>query len=364
VRVADLPPEEIRRATKKNDRQDARIAKSGGVTSRSRALAAEWHPLLDARLRTVLKARSDDPDLSVFLDRASKLGSEKLSACILQGALQDIQHEKNTYLKAALRVGQNIYLECFAAGLFKGYPKRLAQTIKRQNKGKPNRTRALVARELYKMPDWSEGHLAKAGTWGIDQLCAAIPDAFDIEERNIKIGSNKQALEKILLLTPDAIEGAERSVAELIRRNPLWLPKPEAPSKWEDWTKGGTSDHRLDGTLSIVRSRNNYTARAVRKAIRDGTMRPTLDALNALQAVRWKINRPVLDVLRACDLQKIKVDGLPKSSISDRVVFIADIETAEELTAHDCFYTAMNLDWRGRVYGVPHFNFQRDNRVR
>jgi DNA-directed RNA polymerase len=45
-------------------------------------------------------------------------------------------------------------------------------------------------------------------------------------------------------------------------------------------------------------------------------------------------------------------------------VFIADIETAEELTAHDCFYTAMNLDWRGRVYGVPHFNFQRDDRVR
>jgi hypothetical protein len=90
VRVADLPPEEIRRATKKNDRQDARIAKSGGVTSRSRALAAEWHPLLDARLRTVLKARSDDPDLSVFLDRASKLGSEKLSACILQGETFEI----------------------------------------------------------------------------------------------------------------------------------------------------------------------------------------------------------------------------------------------------------------------------------
>jgi DNA-directed RNA polymerase len=41
-----------------------------------------------------------------------------------------------------------------------------------------------------------------------------------------------------------------------------------------------------------------------------------------------------------------------------------DLETVDLLVEHDRFWTPMNLDWRGRVYGVPSFNFQRDDRVR
>src|SRR5207248_3786558 len=37
---------------------------------------------------------------------------------------------------------------------------------------------------------------------------------------------------------------------------------------------------------------------------------------------------------------------------------------ARRMAVLDCFYTPMNLDWRGRVYGIPFFNFQRDDRVR
>jgi DNA-directed RNA polymerase len=40
------------------------------------------------------------------------------------------------------------------------------------------------------------------------------------------------------------------------------------------------------------------------------------------------------------------------------------MQTAQALSKHDRFWTPMNLDFRGRVYGVPHFNFQRDERVR
>jgi DNA-directed RNA polymerase len=48
----------------------------------------------------------------------------------------------------------------------------------------------------------------------------------------------------------------------------------------------------------------------------------------------------------------------------DRLMFTEDMETAERLTGAERFYTPMNLDWRGRVYGLTHFNFQRDDRVR
>ena len=93
-------------------------------------------------------------------------------------------------------------------------------------------------------------------------------------------------------------------------------------------------------------------------------MKPTLDALNALQAVPWTINKRVLDVLRACVLKSVEVDGVPKDDNADLVMFKLDMQTAEAMAAHERFWTSMNLDWRGRVYGVPSFNFQRDDRVR
>jgi DNA-directed RNA polymerase len=174
----------------------------------------------------------------------------------------------------------------------------------------------------------------------------------------------KRKPEKVVALTPEAVAYAEKNVAELIRRKPVWLPRPQAPAKWQDWAKGGTSDHRLAGSLTIVRARNKDTARVVRKAIRDGTMKPTLDALNALQAVPWTINKQVLDVLLACVSHSIQVDGVPKDDSADHVMFALDTKTADDMAAHERFWTPMNLDWRGRVYGVPSFNFQRDDRVR
>jgi hypothetical protein len=132
------------------------------------------------------------------LAQVAKLGSAKLALCILQGALQDIGQKDNNYRETALRIGQNIYIECYAAGLFKGYPKKAARKIKKRSEGKPNLARALVLHELYKAPDWSPGHLITAGTWGIDQLMAFLPDAFRIEERllNKDRRSKKRSPEK------------------------------------------------------------------------------------------------------------------------------------------------------------------------
>ena len=195
---------------------------------------------------------------------------------------------------------------------------------------------------------------------------AFVKGAFKIEERllNEDRRKKKQSPEKVLVLTPEAFAFAERSVAELIRRNPAWLPKSQAPANWEDWDKGGTSDKILAGSLRIVRDGHEITAHAVRKAIRDGTMQPTIDSLNALQAVPWTINKPVLNALRQCDLHGVDVEGVPPSGSIKRVAFELDMRTAEFMAAYGRFWTAMNLDWRGRVYGVPHFNFQRDDAVR
>jgi DNA-directed RNA polymerase len=152
----------------------------------------------------------------------------------------------------------------------------------------------------------------------------------------------------------------------------------------------------------VLRTPNRDTQAAAKHAIKEGTMQPALDALNALQAVPFKINTKVLDVLKGVrvmvdlklkgivpnnlpvpekltDFQKasmeeaqqrfynLKRDEKRKTNSGyrgDRVMFATDLKIADEMAKHDRFYTAMNLDWRGRVYALPSFNFQREDRVR
>jgi DNA-directed RNA polymerase len=57
-------------------------------------------------------------------------------------------------------------------------------------------------------------------------------------------------------------------------------------------------------------------------------------------------------------------EAQPKLHVSDRVLLEEDMITAERMAANERFFTPMNCDWRGRVYGLCHFNFQREDRVR
>jgi DNA-directed RNA polymerase, mitochondrial len=380
--------EEIQQATKRFEKQDGALVKAVGAaaSAQARAIAREWLPVLTEGLVGALNAPNDEPKLRTFIakvieaDHAKRTSAPSstpfawLALCLLDGALQGAGRLDDNLLKTALRIAENIYIECFAAGLFKHYhskhksTRRAAKTvevIEAQSKGGQfSRLRKEAAYDGYKVKDWSEELRLLAGNWGVDKLLEFLPGVFQIEKR-LPYKKNRRTLkqreERVLRLTPEAITFAASNVAELIRRNPVWLPKPEEPAKWEDWNKGGTSDKRLIGSLYIISRLNEDIVRAVRKAIRSGTMQPTLDALNALQAVPWRINKPVLAVLQECALKRVAVDGVPAQ---DSVLFETDIQTARAMAEHDHFWTPMNLDFRGRVYGMPHFNFQRDERVR
>jgi DNA-directed RNA polymerase len=333
--------------------------------------------VLAGKLAGALNAPNDEPKLRTFIakiieaDHAKRKSAPNsppfvwLALCLLDGALQGAGRPDDNLLRAALRIAENIYIECFAAGLFNHYHRRhrsvrraakTVEAIETQSKGGPlslaeKRLRRAASCDGYKVKDWSEELRLLAGNWGVDKLLEFLPGVFQIDKR-LPYKKDRRTLsqreERVLCLTPEAVTFAASNVAELIRKNPVWLPKPEEPAQWEDWNKGGTSDKRLAGSLCIISRRNEDIARAVRKAIRNGTMQPTLDALNALQAVPWTINKPVLGVLQECAAQKIAIEGVPAE---DSVLFEADIQTARAMAEHDRFWTPMNLDFRGRVYG-------------
>ena len=121
----------------------------------------------------------------------------------------------------------------------------------------------------------------KVGAWGID-LLVTLP-CFALDD------------DGILRPTAQAIDLADDALAEAVKNNALLSPLLEPPRPWTQVSKGALPpDHWARVTL--IRG-HRASQDAARKAISDGRMSKVLDAINALQAVPFTINRTILDFL-------------------------------------------------------------------
>ena len=303
-------PEGLKRAAEKTKRQQEAIAKAQGfgATAPARAIARRWLPELVQGVERALAARDRSPVYSQFLAVVRGLDHELLALCVLQTAFNSVG-QKDNYRDTALNIGAGIAGECWAAELTKHAPdlaKRIEKRVRQKHTSSKRRqqaARAQAARAGYRTNDWSTELRLQAGNWALDQLLTALPAVF--------VTTTESQDERFLTLTEAAQAFARDCIADLIRRNPVWLPNAEEPPRWSDWAVGGTADKRLSLSLRLMRSRNKRTAAAVREAIRTRTMQPTLDALNALQSVAWTVNKRVLGVLRACIEREMNIKGLP-----------------------------------------------------
>ena len=106
-------------------------------------------------------------------------------------------------------------------------------------------------------------------------------------------------------------------------------------------------------------------------------MKLLLDAIHALQTVPFTINLPVLHFLRrwnpppmpvAPDKSKLTpgqhwhAKEKHSEALAERTAWDLIVTTAEAMPER--FYVPLNIDFRGRIYPIPHFNFTRDDRVR
>src|SRR6516165_2999085 len=119
----------------------------------------------------------------------------------------------------------------------------------------------------------------KSGAWGVD-LLVTLP-CFALDD------------DGVLRPTATAIDFMDDVLAEAVKNNALLSPVLEPPRPWTQVSKGALPpDHWAK--LSLIRGHRASQA-AARKAISDGRMHKVLDALNALQATPFTINRPILD---------------------------------------------------------------------
>jgi DNA-directed RNA polymerase, mitochondrial len=174
----------------------------------------------------------------------------------------------------------------------------------------------------------------RAGAWGVDMLLS-LP-IFALVDGDVLDIPLTERLDAFL---NDVVERG-------VKANPLLSPLLTPPEPWTQVRKGGLpTDHWAN--VPLIREHHPSIEEAARKAIGIGKMRPLLDALNGLQRVAFTINEPVLDYI------KRTTDVAP-----------TDVIVAETMAAHGRFYVALNIDFRGRIYAIPHFNFQREDCVR
>lgn len=401
--MVDLLTLEADKAAARFTRQQQRVISNegAGATEGALALSKSYLSTLEAFIEDRLKGLSKFPQgpsdkaNRAFLDVISGLSSEQIALCVLQSGLHSVVLE-DTMRATCETIGHQLAAEAWAAGLTKHAPKVAAgieKTVRMRHGSVAYRqqaARVLAASHGFRLRDWPKTLKLHAGAWGVKMLLEGLPEVF------VEVEEHPQTR---LMVTNMALGIAGDACDEAVRRSPVHVPSVEPPLPWTGYATGAYADKRRAYGVTVLRTRHKDTQAAVRAAIHDGTMQHTLDALNALQAVPWTINSKVLSVIKHCADHGIAVPGLPGKFLNERpergpwedmtdperrlwkykvhelkklnratncdyLSYIEDTEVADLMLEHACFYTPMNLDWRGRVYGIPHFNFQREDRVR
>ena len=195
-------------------------------------------------------------------------------------------------------------------------------------------------------------------------------------------------------LTQEATDNLHELVAEITLQRLMGVPQQGNVVYWESSVL-----HLDELPYSLVRTYQKPVRSHVDRAIKSGSMSPVLEALNHAQSVLYRINEPVLALVRECYDKGIPVEGLPSktklpepvkseawedmtddekylwkrkakeiaivniSLEGQRVVLERDLAMADHLLGKP-YWIPMNVDYRSRFYGISHFNFQRQDHIR
>jgi DNA-directed RNA polymerase len=271
--------------------------------------------------------------------RMSGVPNAVLATAVFQGAINAIwsrdMADPSRALKARLAIGWEIWRQCRGAALSKRLAAKITKGAARKGsmQAREIEERKLLHKHGIKFPRWSADVLAHAGNWGFDCLLRALPHVF------YELDGTPELFENVLI-DPEALW------------HPVHSPLSSAPAPWTDF-------EAADGTPFV---RNARDETAIRLAMVSGQMRKHVDAVNKLQSVAWMINEPVLAFVK--DLARDHPRFLKKvKSKGDWTALRLDLDKATSLVARP-FWIRQNVDFRGRIYPLAHFNFQRTDHIR
>lgn len=319
------------------------------------------------------------------------LDTEVLTLVSLESAISSfdgLRHHRNDDMddlsKTLWFIGSRLEGECYG----KAFREHMAQeaeqiekAVKRAAGNLSYRKRLLkgIARQKgFDYAEWTPNEQITAAQWVMEVLTRGPLFTFDEDQQ--------------FTMTTEALSEVEGIMADLVLRKPRCLPQTGEVQPWE-----GPYLHLEGLRYSMVRTHMKAVRKFVEREFRAGSMGPTLDALNHAQSVLWRINEPMLDLVRwsfQSDLGRAVglpaknplevpevTEGLDEAAraklfkerrekktanrgfIGERIILEQALAMAEELKGQP-FWTPMNLDYRGRVYALPQLNFQGADHIR
>lgn len=209
-----------------------------------------------------------------------------------------------------------------------------------------------------------------------------------VEQATVTRGRDRHLILRGTQTTLDWLDKAHQSAALF---HPVLLPMVAPPRPWTTPLDGGYYT-KLGAAAALVRTRNKAYLRELELV----EMPHVYEAVNAIQATPWKINRPVLETMmevwnmggglaglpdrellalpdrpamldtdpdyykehhadefKAWKKERAKVFSANARSVSQRVSATQKIELAKKFVDRDAIYFPHNLDFRGRAYPIP-----------
>ena len=266
-------------------------------------------------------------------------------------------------------------------GVVNGLDKRVQVSYKRAYAA------ACMKKENYVFQKWNNGELKKLCTIFIF-LVATATDYFEITKGSKGIQS--------ISGTTKLIEAWQKNTQAMISNSYKMCPTVIPPRPWESIEDGGYYGE-LSHKASLLRLHdvNSVYGRNYISLLNQCELAPVKKAINAIQATPWKINKRVLSVIEALVESGGGRAGIPymeeapkpivlsenptqeelirykqlmpdwyrgetsRKSIALRV--LSHLKMAEDFQEYERIYFPCNMDFRGRIYPIPSFNFQGDD---
>lgn len=192
---------------------------------------------------------------------------------------------------------------------------------------------------------WDSTDAIRLGQTLVNCVVETAPDYFEL----VMVQSGKRR-NTILTASEELNKWLEKRHSQCELMRPLTLPMVVKPLPWVGATSGGYL--AFDGApLRLIRTQNNAYLREIDALARAGGLTEVIDAVNSVQETAWKINGPVLEVLKRVWSTGGEKAGLPPSSnreLPNRPWEQAGVDSKTWIAAHPEEFKA----WKGQAAGV------------
>ena len=243
-----------------------------------------------------------------------------------------------------------------------------------------------AVREADKFQDWEKWSRTDRLHVGMKLIDLCIESVGLVEVIHQTMGKEQSA--QVLKALPDTIEWIEKKNGATALLRPVYEPMVVQPRDWTSPFNGGYLSSNIK-PLKMVKTKN----RAYLEELKHTDMPIVYEAINSLQRTAWQINSQVLAVMKTLWENGSELGGLPPRDGLPLPSKPADIEENEaarkqyrveaarvhlqnlQITGHRIgfnialdiakryegfrkIYFPYQLDFRGRIYAIPHLNPQ------